>query len=156
MRVGFLIFPPYRESLGSFRRIHDLTRGLKEIGVDTIIITPFGGTAQIQDINVKKMPLLFPGLRVGEQFYKFFKDLIDHRIFLGLFIRSLNRVKIGSAAVDYIKALDLDILQIEEEPVAMMALPLVKELSIPLVFDLSGVWADELVDSGVITTQNAG
>ena len=154
MKVGILIFPPYRESLGSFRRIHDLTRGLKEIGVDPIIITPFGGTAQIHDMNVKKMPLLFPGLRIGEQFYKFFKDLINHRIFLGLFIRSLNRVKIGSAAVNYIRALDLDILQIEEEPVAMMALPLVKELSIPLVFDLSGIWADELVDSGVITTQN--
>jgi glycosyltransferase involved in cell wall biosynthesis len=65
----------------------------------------------------------------------------------------MNRTWLGQWALEAIKRLDLDILQIEQEPVAIWALPWIKKLSIPVVLNFHGIWAEELVDRGVIGRQ---
>ena len=62
--------------------------------------------------------------------------------------------KLGKSHFKALQNLGLDILQMEQELTSIMALPLVKELAIPLVLEFHGIWADELVDSGIITSQS--
>ena len=95
MKVGFLLFHPLSESLGSARRVIDLAVGLKEKGVDPIIITPFSQRTKIRGIDIKEFPGFFPKLKMGNHFYKIARDLTNNG-FLGRFlIREHDRTEAG-------------------------------------------------------------
>jgi len=160
MRIGFLLFHPLKESLGSVRRVFDLATGLKEKGVDSVIITPFSRRTKIHGINVEELPNFFLKIGVGEHVYRVARNLTSSK-FLGRFlvrflVRNISYVsrKVDYAALESLQRLNLDILQIEQEPTLLVVMPLVKELKIPLVLDFHGIWADELVTQGLITRQN--
>jgi glycosyltransferase involved in cell wall biosynthesis len=154
MKVGFLLFHPLSESLGSSRRVIDLAVGLKEKGVDPIIITPFSQRTKIRGIDIEEFPGFFPKLKMGNHFYKIARDLTNNG-FLGRFlIRNMIRRKLGKSHFEVLQNLGLDILQMEQELTSLMAFPMVKKLAIPLVLEFHGIWADELVDSGIITSQS--
>jgi glycosyltransferase involved in cell wall biosynthesis len=156
MRIGFLLFHPLKESLGSVRRVFDLATGLKEKGIDSVIITPFGRQTKIRGISIEELPIFSPKIGVGEHVYRVARGLTSSRFFGRFLIRNIRYVsrEVNYVRPESLKRLNLDILQIEQEPTSLAVLPLVKELKIPLVLDFHGIWIDELVAQGLITRQN--
>jgi glycosyltransferase involved in cell wall biosynthesis len=156
MKIGFLLFHPLKESLGSVRRVFDLTTGLKEKGVDSVIITPFSRRTKTHGISIEELPNFSLKIGVGEYVYRVARNLTSSRFFGRFLIRNISHVsrKVDYVKLESLKRLNLDILQIEQEPTSLAVLPLVKELKIPLVLDFHGIWADELVAQGLITRQN--
>jgi glycosyltransferase involved in cell wall biosynthesis len=156
MRIGFLLFHPLKESLGSVRRVFDLTTGLKEKGVDSVIITPFSRQTKIHGIDIEELPNFFLKIGVGEHVYRVTRSLTGSKPLGRFLIRNMNYVsrKVGYAELKSLQRLNLDILQIEQEPTSVVVLPLVKELKIPLVLDFHGIWAEELIAQGLIIREN--
>jgi glycosyltransferase involved in cell wall biosynthesis len=152
LRVGFLLFHPLSESLGSARRVIDIAIELKKEGIEPVIITPFSKRTTIRGIDIVEMPG-FSGFGRGEQFYQIARNVAGNSLLGKFVIRNMVRRKISNAQLAFLKELNLDVLQMEQELTAVMALPLVKTLGIPLVLEFHGIWIDELIDSGLISAK---
>jgi glycosyltransferase involved in cell wall biosynthesis len=155
MRIGFLLFHPLKESLGSVRRVFDLATGLKEMGVDPVIITPFSRRTKLHGIDVEEVSNFYLKIGVAEYIYKIARNLISSKCVGRFLIKNISTVgRVGYGDLESLQKLNLDILQIEQEPTLLAVLPLVKELGIPLALDFHGIFTDEVVSQGLITRQN--
>jgi glycosyltransferase involved in cell wall biosynthesis len=151
-KIGFLFPHPFSYSLGSTARLFSLAFNLKKLGIDVLIITPFEKTHTINGIKVVNIPNVFSNARLGDLSYRFARNIFSNKLLCRFFLRNIRKTStVNGNIVKILQQLKLDILQIEHEPTAAVVLPVLKKLSLPAVLDFQGVWAEELVESGMIT-----
>lgn len=126
---------------------------LKGEGVEPIILTPFERFETYEGIRIEGIPNLFLKLGIGSPVYRMAKSITYHRFFHKLIIRNIKR-GMGDVLLKVLEKLEIDILQIEQEPTAIMVLPLLKRIKIPVLMDFHGIWAEELVDLNVLKRES--
>jgi glycosyltransferase involved in cell wall biosynthesis len=154
MRVGFLFSHPLTESLGSARRALSLATGLKEKGIEPIILTPFNRRRYICDIRVESVPNFLLNTGLERLAYKIAKGLTYNKVLYRIPLQRVTKGMSRKAILQAVKRLKIDVLQIEQEPTASFILSTSETFPVPLVLDFHGIWAEELVDAGVLARNN--
>jgi glycosyltransferase involved in cell wall biosynthesis len=150
-RVGFLFPHPLSYSLGSTYRVLTLATGLKKLGAEPSIITPFEKTRTANGIKVINVPSIFSKLGLNEMSYRLARKFSSSKSLSKFLIRNMRRtLGVNKGILNILQKYKLDILQIEQEPTAVSMLPILSELPVPIVLDFHGIWAEELVDNKVI------
>jgi len=155
IRVGFLFPHPLTHSLGSSYRLFGLVSSLKKIGVEPFIITPYERTGTIDGIKVVNIPNVFLNLRLSNLTYDLARYVFYNRLLCKLAIRMMNKNSIKNRGLlNVVQRYKLDLLQIEQEPTLLLNQPICNQLSIPLILDFHGIWAEELVESKALTRES--
>jgi len=157
MKVGFVLSQPFGYSLGTDVRIRGLVEGLSKLGVEVHIITPFVDDFSLPQrrIFVHKSPSLFTKLGISNLAYRLSKKLLNNPSLCksivcrkSLLLKSAN--SIGEDVYKIIRKLNLDIVQAEQQIASLACINIRKKINVPVVADFHGIWAEEMVASGVM------
>lgn len=162
MRVGFVLSQPFGHSIGTDVRIRGLLEGLSHLGVKVHVITPFSEDCFInkENISVHKISSLSTGLKISNLTYKLSKKFMTNPLMFKKIIckKSLLFRKahsLGKSIHKVVSELGLDILQAEQQIASIACIGIREKLSIPVVADFHGIWAEEMIASNVIDYDDA-
>jgi glycosyltransferase involved in cell wall biosynthesis len=157
MRIGLIISQPFGESIGTDVRIRGLSQGLAKLGAEVIILSPFNTKEEELFNNVILKPLKekSDSLIPLKTIYNIGRKIINSRRLRYLPIPQIYYMErvAKSLAKDIekqVKTLNLDVVQAEQELAALSCVFAVNELSVPILFDIHGIWSEELVASGLL------
>lgn len=157
MKVGFVLSQPFGHSIGTDVRIRGLVEGLSKLGVEVHIITPFVDDSSMsrRHIFVHRSPSLFTRLRISNLTYRLSKKFLNNPSLCknivcrkSLLLKNAN--SIGENVYKIVRKLNLDIVQAEQQIASLACINIRKKLDVPVVADFHGIWAEEMVASGVI------
>lgn len=158
MRVGFALSQPFGRSIGTDVRICGLLEGLSHLGVEIHVITPFVENMSFdgQNISVHKVQSLSTKLKISNFTYALSRKLVNNPFMFRKVIcrKSLllnNARSLGRGIYEIARKLDLDVLQAEQQIASIACVRNRKKLNVPVVADFHGIWAEEMVASGVIS-----
>jgi glycosyltransferase involved in cell wall biosynthesis len=156
MKVGFVLSQPFGRSIGTDVRINGLIDGLSQLGVEVHVITPFGEKISIHSKNVFVHGLSPNSTKISNLKYRLSKGCIANPfLFKKVFCRESllhrNARSLGEAVYEVARKLGLDILQAEQQIASLACISVRENLNVPVVADFHGVWAEELVASGLIS-----
>jgi glycosyltransferase involved in cell wall biosynthesis len=156
VKVGFVLSQPFGQSIGTDVRIKGLIEGLSSLGLEIHVITPFGEKIPIHSKNVSVHGVSTKSTKLSNLKYKLsrrfmsnpflFKHIICRESLLHQSAHSL-----GEAVYEVVRKLDLDILQAEQQIASLACVRLRENLEVPVVADFHGIWAEEMVASGMVS-----
>jgi glycosyltransferase involved in cell wall biosynthesis len=162
MKVGFILSQPFGHSLGTDARIRGLIKGLSHLGVEIHIITPFveDFSNACENIHVHRVSSISAKLNTSNLAYHVSKRFVTNSVVfrklmcrMPLFHRSAR--SLGKGVQNVVSRLDLDVLQAEQQVASLAGVTIGKKLGIPIVADFHGIWAEEMVASGVVDYDDA-
>lgn len=155
MKVGLVLSQPFGHSLGTDGRILGLAKGLDRLGVEVHFITPFREGISPEKITVNEFSSLKTKLKISNLQYGVSKKLLDNRFLCRKmlsrkFFLMKHANSLGQGVYKVAKRLGLDILQGEQQMASMACVKVGERLDLPVVADFHGIWAEEMVASGLI------
>jgi len=157
MRIGLIISQPFRESIGTDVRIRGLSEGMAKLGVEVVILSPFDRKEEklCDNIILKPLKEKSNNLVSLKAIYGIGKKIINSKRLKELPIPQIYYMEriAKSLAKDIekkVEALNLDAVQAEQEIAALSCVYTPNKLSVPILFDIHGIWPEELVASGLL------
>jgi glycosyltransferase involved in cell wall biosynthesis len=155
MKVGFVLSQPFGKSIGTDVRISGLLEGLARLGVEIHLITLFPETVPIESKNI----IVYSSSDLKSKFsstaFNFYRNLGNHPFLFRKFLSSksmvtFNNSSISNSIYNIVRDLELDVLQAEQPIASLACIKLKDKLDVPVIADFHGIWAEELVASGLI------
>ena len=137
-------------------RTIELAKALNELGVESIIFTPYEKNHIKDGVKIVNVPTLFSTIGMEKPFYHVTRRVYYSSALQKFVIKLSNRlsngqINVSSKLLTILKESDLDILQAEQDNAAMALLSTHSKLKIPLVLDLHGIWPEELLAAAAIS-----
>jgi len=163
MKIGLVLSQPFAHSVGTDVRIRGLLEGLSKLGVEVHIITPFMDNISISQrrVFIHRLPLLSTRLGISNLIHELSRRFLNNPLLFKNIIRrksllSKNASSLGRNVYKISRKLDLDIVQAEQQIASLACIEIREKLDLPVVADFHGIWAEEMVASGVIEQRSDG
>ncbi len=146
VRVGIVLSQQANQSLGTDVRVTSILRGFEDLGIHPVLFVP-GGEAG-RKLDEDRITLGSGNQPRFELVQLVARNVLSLPLLGNLVLRSPQLVRRHIAGLsESLRALDpdVDILQGEQQPASLAAIDTGRELNIPSVADLHGVWSEELV-----------
>lgn len=155
MKVGFVLSQPFGYSIGTDVRIKGLIEGLSNLNVEIHVITPFGERIPVHSKNVFVHGMSTKSMNVTNFKYRLAKELITSpflfkQVICRKSVLHQNARSLAKAVYGVARNLGLDVLQAEQQMASLACINVRESLGVPVVADFHGIWAEELVASGII------
>ncbi len=157
LKVGFVLSQPFGQSIGTDVRVRGLLRGLGRLGVEVHVISPFDQNVSVGEDNVfvhglsaSAGRLRFLNLAYGLFRKSMTNPILFKRVFCRKSLLLRNAVSLSKGISGVVSELDLDVLQSEQQIASLACIGVGERLGVPVVADFHGIWAEEMVASGVI------
>lgn len=155
MNVGFIITHISHGSPGSFERIHELSRHLMNLGVNSTILTPFAEDKNnVTDVGMQLIGSTTAKLGLSSMIYKIARKMASSSLTSSLFLsntsimRMVNNIRHG--LYSGLKQRRFDILHAVQPIAGLACAPIAKEFNIPFATDLHNIWPEEAVAEGLV------
>ncbi|MGD0644427.1 MAG: glycosyltransferase [Candidatus Bathyarchaeia archaeon] len=162
MKIGFVLSQPFGKSIGTDVRIRGLLEGLSQFGVELHLISPFDEKESFPSANiiVHKVGSSFTNLKISGFTYNVYKKIGNNSfLFRNLLCKksliTKNARSFGKGVSEIVQRLDLDVLQAEQQIASIACVMNKEKIGIPIVADFHGIWAEEMVASGIIGYNDA-
>jgi glycosyltransferase involved in cell wall biosynthesis len=155
MNIGFIITHISHGSPGSFERIHELSRHLMNLGINSTIITPFvEDKNNVKDVDMQPIGSTTAKVGLLPIAYKIARKMASSSLTSGLFLSNMSITTmvniIRHGLYSLLKQRRFDILH-AVQPIAGLACgPIAKEFKIPFATDLHNIWPEEAVAEGIV------
>jgi glycosyltransferase involved in cell wall biosynthesis len=142
-------------------RTMEMANSLRKKGVEPIVLSPYVHTQMTKEkIRIVQVPTLLSPLKIENQVYGFSRRIYYSRSLQKLVIKISKRLAKGQVQIspklfEVLKALDLDIIQGEQDNAGLLLLSAQSKLDLPVVLDLHGIWPEELLSAGAIKMDSA-
>lgn len=157
LKVGFVLSQPFGQSIGTDVRVRGLLKGLCRLGVEVHVISPFDQNVSVGEDNVfvhgfstSARRLRFLNLAYGLFRKSMTNPILFKRVFCRKSLLLRNVLSLGKGISEVVSKLDLDVLQSEQQIASLACIDVGKNFGVPVVADFHGIWAEEMVASGVI------
>ncbi len=150
MRIGFLLSQPMGQSLGTDSRIAGLVEGLESLGIDAMVFVP-GRTDRNSETNHISVGAY--GLSGPERLQGALRNLLSAPVLGNLLFRNTALLREQARALsDEIVRLapDIHLIQGEQQLASLAVIRAARDLGIPAVADIHGIWSEELVALGSV------
>jgi glycosyltransferase involved in cell wall biosynthesis len=156
LKIGIVPSQPFHISLGSDVRIIGLVRSLAKHGLDVYFITLFEPGPIVDEKNVTVISLSENSdNRLSDNIAKIGRSFLQKKTWANLALLSslplkLYLKRLSDRIQAKVPALELDILQGEQELAAYACAQVKKALNVKVSVDLHGIWPEELVSRGIL------
>jgi len=159
LKIGYIFLHPPEGSLGTAAVLLRTTKALADLGVESHIFTPFGKFRQLAPrVYIHKLPTSW---YYAKFFYEiarklYYSPFVAKRfINIDTLMKVTNRICRGLMKYIQKRGIELDLIEGEQEIGAIVAIRASAQLKVPVVAHLHNLWAEELVDMGVITKDSS-
>lgn len=155
MNIGFIVTHISHGSPGSFERIHELSKNLLNLGINSVIITPFSEDKNnVKDVDIQLIDSTTAKVGLLPTAYKIARKMASSSLTSGLFLSNMSTMimvnNIRKSVYSLLKQRRFDILH-AVQPIAGLACgPIAKEFNIPFATDLHNIWPEEAVAEGFV------
>jgi len=159
LKIGIILQHPIEYSLGTVANVLGFAKALAMRGVKLHIFSPFEKSRKINEnlyMHNVKMSFSLPKI------YKFIRILYNYPFLARSFIlnnkiieKSIRQLVHGILRSISKNNIELDIIQGEQEIPSLSAITIAQKLGICSVAHFHNIWAEEVVDIGLITEQDS-